>query len=130
MENSIKVVQISKINSEKSFVFNEDKRVGFPLEPLITAEIMDSNIIKIRIVVFIDKDNEMDPYVEVVSEIEDTLNISINYNFKEEKPLEYNCYYLEINYASETVSKVKKINSKLIDIDPKTSRGTVTMVAT
>jgi len=129
MINQIKVVQVSKINLENSFIFNEDKSVGFPMEPLISTEVIDCNILKVRIAVFIDKDNEMDPYVEVISETDDTLNISINYNYKEEKPSEYNCYYLEIDYTSDSVTKIKKINSKLIDIDPRTSRGTVTEVA-
>jgi hypothetical protein len=129
MINQIKVVQVSKINLENSFIFNEDKSVGFPMEPLISTEVIDCNILKVRIAVFIDKDNEMDPYVEVISETDDTLNISIKYNYKEEKPLEYNCYYLEIDYTSDSVTNIKKINSKLIDIDPRTSRGTVTEVA-
>ena len=129
MENSIKVVQISKINSEKSFVFEDDKDIGFPMEPLISAKLIEPNTIKIRIVVFIDKNSKNDPSVEIVSEVDDTLNVSINYYHSEIRPLEYNSYYLEIDYTADTVSKIVKVNAKLNDIDPKTSRGTVTEVA-
>lgn len=129
MENRVEVVQVSKINIEKSFIFKDDGNIGFPMEPLISAEFLEPNIIKVRIVVFIDKNNKNDPSVEIVSEVDDALHVSICYNHGEIVPLEYNSYYLEINYTSDTVSKIKKVDAKLIDIDPKTSRGTVTEVA-
>ena len=129
MVNSIEVVQVSKVNVEKSFVFKDDKNIDFPMEPLISAIITAFNTIKIRIVVFVDRENKIDPVVKIISEIEDTLSISVDYDYKDIKPSEYTCYYLEIDYSSDTVSKIKKINSKLIDTDPRTSRGTVTEVA-
>ena len=129
MENRVEVVQVSKINIEKSFIFKDDGDIGFPMEPLISAEFLEPNFIKVRIVVFIDKNNKNDPSVEIVSEVDDALHVSICYNHGEIIPLEYNSYYLEINYTSDTVSKIKKVDAKLIDIDPKTSRGTVTEVA-
>jgi hypothetical protein len=49
-----------------------------------------------------------------------------DYNYKEETPVNLNVWYIELDYTSATVGEITSITSFLKDIDPETSRGTVT----
>jgi hypothetical protein len=51
-----------------------------------------------------------------------------DYNYKEETPVSLNVWYIELDYASTTAGEIMSITSFLKDIDPETSRGTVTEI--
>lgn len=124
--------QCTLINA-KPFVIEDTKSINFPMSPLTSAySYLDGGIkrIKIKTVLFIDALAEKPELDFKTSEDKNFLKISSNYNFKEEIPTSFNCYYVELDYTSEQVDSIDTVISYLVDLDPRTSRGTYTSVYT
>ena len=140
MENLVKTSNFGTIfnpneaiNPKTPFYFpNADE--AYPLSPLVTVKEIVSTVapnqLIIRIVVFIDSKSEVCPIINpnYFIDKDGVLNVQVDYNYLEEIPESYNCYYLELDYTVEKGVIVNKVSTVLRDLDPKTSRGTVTMV--
>jgi hypothetical protein len=132
MAGTLTTLQCSLINSGAAFTIKNTQDLGFPMAPATTAKFVDQGEkIKIRTVVFIDSAAGNDPNSLTFSCAEDgnTLEIGINYNYREESPTTFSCFYVELEYSSDTVSSLTTVCAKLVDLDPKTSRGTYTTVS-
>ena len=92
-----------------------------PIAPLVTAVYVKDAFI-FRILVFIDSNNITEPTFSVDINNSD---FYVQYDFKEEVPKSYTAWYIYVSYTSPYIDKVTVYNS---DMDPKTSRGTVTIV--
>lgn len=120
--------QVTKINPETNFNFDNISNVGYPLAPLVSAKRdAKTNILTVRIVVFIDAENTTTPLINPnVVEKDNSLSITVDYNFIEQTPKSYSCWYLEYSYTSETAMNITTINTVLYNEDPVGSRGTTT----
>ena len=124
--------QCTLINA-KPFVIEDTKSIEFPMAPFTTAYSYKEdgiNKIKIKTILFIDALAVQPSLNFKTSEENNFLKISSNYNFKEETPTSFNCYYVELDYTSEQVENIDTVISYLVDLDPRTSRGTYTSVYT
>ncbi len=121
------------INLTTPFYF-PTKEESYPLPPLVTVREIVSPLaptqLIIRFVVFIDSKSEVCPTINpnYSLDTDGVLHVQIDYNYLEEIPVSYNCFYLELDYTVAKGVIVNKVSSVLSDLDPKTSRGTVTMV--
>ena len=128
----LKPTQCTLINNEP-FKIEDSKSIEFPMPPLTTAySYLENGIkkIKIKTVLFIDILAEKSSLSFKTSEEKNFLNVNAIYDFKEETPTSFNCYYVELDYTSEQIDCIDTIISYLVDLDPRTSRGTYTSVYT
>lgn len=118
--------QVTKINPETLFSFDNSSNVGYPLAPLVSAKKdTKTNILTVRIVVFIDANNTSIPSINPnVVEKDGTLSLTVDYNYIEETPKSYSSWYLEYSYLSENVMNINTVFTVLCNEDPVTSRGT------
>lgn len=126
---SYPTLQVTQIN-QVPFKFS-NKSPGNPLAPLVAAEFYENEgvlTLKIRATLYIDAQNTTIPTVVLQSEKENILNFVFDYDYCEVEPTSYNIWYVEIDYTSDTVGNIDTVMTYLRDIDPKTSRGTVTTV--
>jgi len=84
--------------------------------------------LKIRATLYINSEDPNNPKVEEPTENGNSLQIFFDYNFSEETPESCDVWYVEVDYTSATISNITEVVSFLKDIDPETSRGTVTGV--
>jgi len=127
---ALKVIQNTKINSE-DFIFSSPQTVTYPVAPLISTKFYSPNgvlTLKIRATLYINSEDSNNPTVEATAEINHSLQLYFDYNFSEETPESCNVWYVELDYTSDTVGEIISITSFLKDIDPETSRGTITEV--
>lgn len=117
--------------TDKPFFIDDTKNLSFPMPPLTTAfSYIDNGVkkIKIRTILFIDS-LAVEPSLNFHAiEDKDVVKISSDYKFQENTPISFNCYYVELDYFSEQVDNINTIISYLVDLDPRTSRGTYTSV--
>ena len=92
-----------------------------PIAPLVTA-LYVKDALTFRIVVFIDSSSTKEPTFSVDKNNSD---FYVQYDFKEELPTSYTAWYIYVSYISTYINTITVYNS---DMDPKTSRGTVTIV--
>ncbi len=133
MAGTLTTLQCSLINTVTPFSIKETGNLEFPMAPMASVNYdVTSGNIKIRTIVFIDSSAGTSPNILSFSSNENgnVLEIALNYNYKDETPTTFSCFYVELNYSSETVKNITEVCSHLIDTDPKTSRGTYTNVAT
>ena len=130
MQTQLTQTQLTLINSEPFYII-DIKQLGFPMAPLVTVlGYIENEIkkIKIRTVLFIDSSVIEPKFGFVFREEKNTLFITSDYKFHEDSPKSFNCYYVELDYNSNTIDDLNMVTSYLCDLDPKTSRGTSTMV--
>lgn len=124
------VIQITRINSEP-FSFTDKVNITFPVPPLASAKIYEnegSKTLKICATVYINSKDSQNPVVGTLTEHLNTVEIYFDYDWDEETPDTYDVWYIEIDYASESVENISTVKSYLRNIDPETSRGTTTEV--
>lgn len=125
------IIQNTKINS-KVFTFNNPKEVTYPVAPLVSAKLYTPEggplTLKIRATLYMNSEITEAPIVETPTEKGSTLTMNYDYNFSEETPVSCNVWYVEVDYTSDTVSNINKIESFMINLDPETSRGTNTEI--
>jgi hypothetical protein len=129
---AFKIIQNTKINAA-DFTFLSSETVTYPVAPLISAKFYKTAggvlTLKIRATLYINAKDSNVPIVNNPSEKGNTLTINYDYDFSEDTPESCDVWYVEVDYTSDTVSHIKKINSFVIDIDPESSRGTETGVS-
>lgn len=125
------IIQNTKINS-KVFTFDNPKEVTYPVAPLVSAKLYTPEggplTLKIRATLYMNSEITEAPIVETPTEKGSTLTMNYDYNFSEETPVSCNVWYVEVDYTSDTVSNINKIESFMINLDPETSRGTNTEI--
>lgn len=122
------VVQNTRINTG-AFIFSQPETVTYPVSPLVSASFYSPNgvqTLKIRATLYINSEDPNNPTVETPTEIDGSLQLYFDYNFSEETPESCDVWYVEVDYTSDTIGNITEIVSYLKDIDPETSRGTVT----
>ncbi len=129
---ALNVIQTSQIN-QNPFVISHSEEVNYPVAPLVSAKLYTPasglETLKIRATLYIDAADSELPWVEPNPEvIDNSLQLYFDYNYKEETPVSLNVWYLELDYSSPTVGEIESTTSFLKDIDPETSRGTVTEI--
>ncbi len=124
---SLTVIQNTKINTI-DFYFTDPNTVTYPVAPLISANFYDNNgtkTIKIRTTLYINSEDGNKPFVQPYPQIIGaSLQLHFDYNFSEEIPENFDVWYMELNYTSPEVNKIKSVTAFLKDIDPETSKGT------
>jgi len=124
------IIQNTKINTQV-FTFSSPETVTYPVAPLVSAKFYSPNgvlTLKIRATLYMNSDDTIPPIVKTPTESENTLTLNYDYNFSEVTPETCDVYYIEVDYTSETVGNIKEIESFMINEDPETSRGTVTVI--
>jgi hypothetical protein len=129
---ALTVIQTTQINQEP-FTISHSDEINYPVAPLVSTKLYTSasgiETLKIRATLYIDAADTELPWVEQnPEEIDNSLQLYFDYNYKEETPVSLNVWYIELDYTSATVGKIISTTSFLKDIDPQTSRGTVTEV--
>lgn len=127
MTGKLTTLQCSLINTVKPFEIENTNNLGYPLAPMTSAK-FDSNSgnLKIRVTVFVDSAAGIDPSNLTFTPNEEIniLTLILNYTFKEETPTSFSCFYVELDYTSDTVKNITEVFTQLQNLDPKTSRGT------
>lgn len=125
------IIQNTKINTE-AFTFSSAETVAYPVAPLISAKFYTpkggSLTLKIRATLYINSDVHVPPIIETPTEKGSTLTMNYDYDFSEITPETCDVWYVEVDYTSDTVGHINKIESFMINLDPETSRGTTTHV--
>lgn len=124
-------IQTTKINTEP-FTFSSPKTVKYPVAPLISAKFYTPEggklTLKVRATLYINSKNPNPPLVETPKEKGNVLTINYDYDFSMETPETCDVWYIELDYTSDTVGNITKIESYMVNLDPETSRGTTTIV--
>jgi hypothetical protein len=126
----LNVIQISQIN-QVPFVISNSEEVTYPLSPLVSATLFTPTggvtTLKIRATLYIDSADKELPWVEPNPEvIENSLQLYFDYNYQEEKAVSLNVWYMELDYVLLAGEQITSVTSYLKDIDPETSKGTIT----
>lgn len=102
------------------------KERDLPIAPIVTAHyVKDSAVVFFRIVVFVDKENKIEPYFEVS---EDELSFRVVFDSSVAKPTIFTAWYFEAEFNRTTNTSVNYIVYNY-NLDPRTSRGTITVVS-
>ncbi len=105
---------------------------SYPAAPLVTAFTTSSslNTVVLRITVFIDSDytifNPKGPELIPKGVVDTIATFNVEYLLKEKNPFSYTAWYFDIVFASESV--ISAVEVFTVNNDPKTSRGTKTVV--
>ena len=124
------VIQNTKINTHV-FTFSNPKTVKYPVAPLVSAKFYSANgvlTLKIRATLYMNSEIPDAPIVETPTENGTVLTMNYDYDFSEETPETCDVWYVEVDYTSDTVGTITTVESFMINVDPETSRGTVTGV--
>ena len=128
---TFKVIQNTKINTQV-FTFTSPETVTYPVAPLVSAKFYTpaggALTLKIRATLYINSDDKTPPFVANVVEKANTLTVNYDFDFSEVTPTSCDVYYIEIDYTSATVKKIKNVMAYMINLDPISSRGTETEV--
>lgn len=123
------VIQNTKINTTP-FTFTSPATVTYPVAPLVSAKFYTPEggplTIKIRATLYMNSEDTVAPTVQTPTENGNVLTMNYDYNFSEETPETCDVYYIEVDYTSDTVGNINKIESFMINLDPEGSRGTST----
>lgn len=124
-------IQTTKINTE-AFTFLDPKNVDYPVAPLVSAKFYTPEggplTLKVRATLYMNSEVPDAPLVETPVEKDGVLTIHYDYDFSDETPETCDVWYVELDYTSETVGNITKIESFMVNLDPETSRGTSTDV--
>ena len=124
--------QISQINEASSPFAFAKKVTDEVISPLASAQFKDSeeSIICVKAILFIDTKYQNAPNVlDVTTNTEEkTLNITFDYDYTEEIASEYNVWFIQMECSVDEGTVVETLVTKVKDLDPVTSRGTVTTV--
>ena len=123
------IKQTTQINEPNSpFQFTEQVEV-IALAPLATAQLNSgNNAVIVKATLFIDSNDQETPGILSINESDNILEIVFDYNFPEEIPEAYNVWYVELEYPVGSAGEITTVITRLRDLDPTTSRGTVTTV--
>jgi len=125
------VVQNTKINTQV-FTFSNPETVIYPVAPLVSAKFYTPEggllTLKIRATLYMNSEIPDAPIVETPTESGTVLTMNYDYDFSEETPETCDVWYVEVDYTSDTVETITTVESFMINLDPETSRGTVTGV--
>lgn len=130
----------SKINQIPLVINVENDE--YPIAPLVFAQgITAQKVYKLQIVVYVPSNvintpilrvlNDGNPVALTIPQNQSILarNFIVEYDLSEtETPKEYNAWNINVEYYLKNLKPVNYILTHLQDIDPKTSRGTVTTV--
>lgn len=126
---AFKVIQNTKINTEV-FTFQSPDTVTYPVAPLVSAKFYTPEggalTLKIRATLYMNSDIPVAPIVETPTEKGTVLTMNYDYDFSEVTPETCDVWYVEVDYTSDTVGDINKIESFMVNLDPETSRGTTT----
>lgn len=124
-------IQTTKINSEP-FTFLQPGEVKYPVAPLVSAKFYTPEggklTLKVRATLYMNSEIPDAPLVETPTEKGNVLTINYDYDFSMETPETCDVWYIELDYTSDTVGNITKIESYMVNLDPETSRGTTTIV--
>ena len=124
-------VQTTKINT-LPFTFLESGEVNYPVAPLVSAKFYTPKggklTIKVRATLYMNSEIPDAPVVEPPVEKDGVLTINYDYDFSMETPETCDVWYIELDYTSDTVGNINKVQSFMINLDPEGSRGTSTEV--
>lgn len=124
-------IQTTKINT-LPFTFLQPGEVNYPVAPLVSAKFYTPEggalTLKIRATVYMNSEIPDAPVVEPPVEKDGVLTINIDYDFSMETPETCDVWYIELDYTSDTVGNINKVQSFMINLDPEGSRGTSTEV--
>ena len=125
------VIQNTKINTDV-FTFLDPENVQYPVAPLVSAKFYTPTggalTLKIRATLYMNSDVPVAPIIETPTENGTVLTMNYDYDFSEVTPETCDVWYVEVDYTSDTVADITKIESFMINLDPETSRGTTTNV--
>lgn len=125
------VIQNTKINTTP-FTFSSPATVTYPVAPLVSAKFYTPEggalTLKIRATLYMNSEDTVAPTVQTPIESGNVLTMNYDYNFSEATPETCDVYYIEVDYTSDTVGNINKIESFMINEDPEGSRGTSTEV--
>jgi hypothetical protein len=131
MNATFNIVQNTKINTDV-FTFISPETVTYPVAPLISAKLFTPAggvlTLKIRATLYINSDDAAPPTIKMPTEEGTILKLNYSYDFSEVTPESCDVWYVEVDYSSETVGNINKIESFMKDVDPETSRGTSTVI--
>lgn len=124
-------IQTTKINT-LPFTFLQPGEVNYPVAPLVSAKFYTPEggvlTLKIRATVYMNSEIPDAPVVEPPVEKDGVLTINYDYDFSMETPETCDVWYIELDYTSDTVGNINKVQSFMINLDPEGSRGTSTEV--
>lgn len=131
MEQSVDFKPISFLKREKiqeNIVVTPSfsSEIGMPIAPLVTTQYLkNSSEMFFRILVYVDNENSMDPILEANS---DQTAFRVVFNSANKVPSIYTLWYFEVkqNIVLNDSFEIVFYNHNL---DPRTSRGTVTVVS-
>jgi len=141
MKINIIAESINQINGDPIEVIIDE--TDYPISPMVFAEDTAKNgIFKVRIMVYIPSAVESIPWVRIEHEGEPILitieggkevlarSILVEYAYESTStpPLDYNLWEILLEYSIDSMTSVNYILTRLRNLDPKTSRGTVTSV--
>ena len=125
------VIQNTKINTQV-FTFSSPATVTYPVAPLVSAKFYTPEggvlTLKIRATLYMNSEIPDAPIVETPTENGTVLTMNYDYDFSEETPETCDVWYVEVDYTSDTVGDITTVESFMVNLDPETSRGTVTAV--
>jgi len=128
---AFKIIQNTKINTHV-FTFSSPETVNYPVAPLVSAKFYTPEdgalTLKIRATLYMNSDVSVAPTVKIPTEKGATLIMNYDYDFSEVIPETYDVWYVEVDYTSNSVKNISKIESFMVNLDPETSRGTSTEV--
>ena len=131
MNETFDIVQNTKINTDV-FTFLSPETVTYPVAPLVSGKLFTPEggvlTLKIRATLYINSDDSVPPTIIMPTEDGTVLTMNYSYNFSEVTPESCDVWYVEVDYSSDNVANINKIESFMIDIDPETSRGTSTVL--
>jgi len=123
------VIQNTKINTDV-FTFLDPENVQYPVAPLVSAKFYTPTggalTLKIRATLYMNSDVPVAPIIETPTENGTVLTMNYDYDFSEVTPETCDVWYVEVDYTSDTVGDITKIESFMVNLDPETSRGTTT----
>ena len=124
-------IQTTKLNT-LPFTFLQPGEVNYPVAPLVSAKFYTPEggvlTLKIRATVYMNSEIPDAPVVEPPVEKDGVLTINYDYDFSMETPETCDVWYIELDYTSDTVGNINKVQSFMINLDPEGSRGTSTEV--
>lgn len=111
-------------NIEATPSFASEK--GMPIAPLVTTEFLkNSSEMFFRILVYVDDENIMDPIVEAN---QNQSAFRVVFNSSNKNPIRYSLWYFEVKQTI-VIQNSFEIIFYNYNLDPRTSRGTVTVVS-
>ncbi len=125
--------ELKKVTPDFTFPPEMTNKIQYPMSPMTSAEefVDDDGMTKVsvRVTVFIDSRNAIPPMGKFEYRAESQeLCVTVTYNYHQESdPLVFACWYVEF-HSNQHEYPASTVVTTLENEDPKTSRGTVTVV--